>query len=187
MKAKGMLRLDFQYFMCLSKLNLLSFVGILRRNSFLLVNRNINICGQIFVELAQQFLQHVVSLRPVNPFQNLRDVNQIADKFRSREKHLMLAHVVRECPYNLLIVARHQSVGVKLRVKLCVIIANDRGASVCRDQVIRSCFRQYYRVFEKFIIIKFFSQISRQVLLGLNYYVEIGREIFLSYWTLWYD
>lgn len=90
----------------------------------LLVDRYVNICRKIFIELTQQFLEHVIPLIPLYPFKDLGNMDQVTDKFRSREENLMLTHIVRKSPNDLLIMPRHQGVCVKLRVKLGIVIAD---------------------------------------------------------------
>ena len=54
------------------KLNLVLLIGgLLGRNDVLLIDRHIYICRQVFIELTQQLLQHVIPFFPLDPFEHL--------------------------------------------------------------------------------------------------------------------
>lgn len=87
MKAEGMIGGDLQHFMMgdcgfRSRWSA-NLTGKLSYYLVLLSYRNINVSWKIFVQLLKKLLQHIVPLRMLNAFKDLRYVNEVTNKLRS--------------------------------------------------------------------------------------------------------
>jgi hypothetical protein len=80
---------------------------VLGRYNVFLVYRHVDVGRQVLVKLLKKFLKHIIPVRPLHSFQNLGYMNQVAHEFGGGKEHMMLCHIIRERPNDLLVMPRH--------------------------------------------------------------------------------
>lgn len=94
--------------------------------------RHIDISREIFIELSNHMLEHIVSFCLLYRLKCIRNMNQISNKLRSREKYLMLGQVVWKSTNDLLIISVNKWQVINLLVELSVVISYHWGPCISR-------------------------------------------------------
>ena len=107
-----MLSCYLKYLMMANPCLTLFLTLVLGRYNVFLVYRHVDVGRKVLVQLLKKFLKHIIPVRPFHPFKYLGNMDKVTHEFGGGKEHVMLGHVIRERPDDLLVMPRHKGIGV---------------------------------------------------------------------------